>query len=128
MWGEVGRCGFRERAGAGGHLACGEEGADEVDGGVLLLAREERVGGPVLGAGAARAADAVRVVVESLGRLEVDDCLECGDVEPARGDVGGDEDRRCPALEARERLVPLRLRRVAVDERESRASRGLAEG
>ena len=42
----------------------------------------------------ARAADAVHVVVIEVGRVEVDHVTDVVDVEPAGGDVGGDERRR----------------------------------
>src|SRR4051794_14600474 len=43
------------------------------------------------GAGARRAADAVHVVLGLGRRVEVDDVRDPGDVDAARGDVGGDE-------------------------------------
>ena len=56
------------------------------------------------------APDAVRVVLDPLGRVVVDDGLDRRDVQPARRHVRGDEYRRRAALELREDLLPLRLR------------------
>src|SRR3546814_1026933 len=49
------------------------------------------------------------------GRVEIEDVADALDVEPARGDVGGDEDVDLTALEQIEFGEPLRLFHVAVD-------------
>ena len=66
-------------------------------------------------AGAAGAADAVRVGGRLLGRIEVDHVRDVVDVEAAGGDVGRDERAHLAGVEAGERLLALRLRLVAVD-------------
>ena len=65
--------------------------------------------------GAAGAADAVRVDVGLLRRIEVDHVRDVVDVEAARGDVGRDERPHLAGVEALERLLALRLALVAVD-------------
>ena len=89
------------------------EARDAADVG-LLLGQDERDPGAAA-AGAAGAADAVRVGVGLLGRVEVDHVRDVVDVEPARGDVGRDERAHLARVEARERPLALRLRLVAVD-------------
>src|SRR3546814_10691487 len=49
------------------------------------------------------------------GSVEIEDVADALDVEPARGDVGGDEDVDLTALEQIEFGEPLRLFHVAVD-------------
>ena len=58
--------------------------------------------------------DAVDVGVAVLGRVEVDHVGDALHVDAARCDVGGHQGATCSALEARERLLALRLRLVAV--------------
>src|SRR3546814_19819014 len=60
------------------------------------------------GARAPGAADAVDVIVGMPGRVEIEDVADALDVEPARGDVGGDEDVDLTALEQIEFGEPLR--------------------
>ena len=48
-------------------------------------------------------------------QLVVHDVRQLLDVEAARGDLGGDQQRHAPGLEVLERANPLRLRLVAVD-------------
>ncbi len=55
------------------------------------------------------------VVVRDVRHVEVHDVGELLDVDAAGGDVGRHEDAVLPALEAGERLGPLRLGAVAVD-------------
>ena len=57
------------------------------------------------------------VVLGDHRQLEVDDVRERLDVEPARGDLGGDEDREPAGLEVGQRADALRLALVAVDRR-----------
>src|SRR3546814_9004129 len=49
------------------------------------------------------------------GRVEIEDVADALDVEPARGDVGGDKDVDLTALEQIEFGEPLRLFHVDVD-------------
>ena len=67
------------------------------------------------GAGAAGAADAVDVVFGDDGQVEIDDLRQVVDVQPAGGDVGGDEDLHFAGLEAFQGAQAGRLRFVAVD-------------
>jgi hypothetical protein len=67
--------------------------------------------------GAAGSADAMDVVIGCGRHIEIDDVAERLDVDPAGRDVGGDEHAILPALEAVQRLRPLRLRAVAVNAR-----------
>ena len=60
--------------------------------------------------GAACPADAVDVARVLVRRVEVDDVRDLDEVEPARGDVGGDERRGLARLEALERPLALALR------------------
>src|SRR5207249_828592 len=60
---------------------------------------------------------AMDVVLGAVRHVEVDDVRQLLDVDAAGGDVGGDEDRDLPRLEAGEGLGPLRLAAVAVDAR-----------
>ena len=55
--------------------------------------------GAAAAAGACRAADAVDVVLGREGDIEVEDGVDGGDVEAARGNVSGHHDARLPALE-----------------------------
>src|SRR3989454_12426680 len=80
----------------------------------LLLGRhEEECIARRLGPG--RPSHAMDVVLGAVGHVEVDDVRQLLDVDAAGGDVGGDEDRDLPRLEAGEGLGPLRLAAVAVD-------------
>ena len=63
---------------------------------VVLLLREHERDALARAAGAARAADAVHVALAVLRRVEVDDVADVVEVEPAGGDVGGDERPRLP--------------------------------
>ena len=62
-----------------------------------------------LGTRASGAADAMDVVRRHHRQLEVDDVRELLDVESARGNLGGDEQRDAAGLEVVERLHALRL-------------------
>ena len=79
-----------------------------------ILAGDQRIGDAGRAA-AAGAADAVDVIVGMPRRVEVEDVADALDVEPARGDVGGDEDVDMPVLEQVELGDPLRLFHVAMD-------------
>ena len=63
---------------------------------------------------AAGAADAVHVDVGRGRDVEVDDVRDRRDVQPAGGDVGGDEDRHAAALEGDHHAVARALAHVAV--------------
>ena len=52
------------------------------------------------GAGAAGAADAVDVVFGDDGQVEIDDLRQVVDVQPAGGDVGGNQNLHFTGLEA----------------------------
>ena len=80
----------------------------------LLLRQDERDAGAAT-TGPAGAADAVRVRVRLFGRIVVDHVGDVLDVEPARGDVGGDEGAHLARVELRERPLALGLPLVAVD-------------
>ena len=67
--------------------------------------------------GAPRATDAVRVVVDGAGHVVVDDMRDLRDVETSGGEIGGDEDLELALAKAVERLLALRLRHVALDDR-----------
>ena len=76
--------------------------------------RDERDGGAA-GAGPARSADAVDVVLGLERQLVVDDVREVLDVEAARSHVRGDEDLDEAAAEGLQGAGPLLLAAVAVD-------------
>ena len=63
------------------------------------------------------AADAMHVILGHMGHVEVDHVADLGDVDATRRDVGGDEDAMFAAAEPFERLAPLRLRAVGMDDR-----------
>ena len=65
-------------------------------------------------AGAAGAADAVDIVVGVVRHVEIEDVADVGNVEPARGDVGGDQELDLAAAERVERRRARRLVEVAM--------------
>ena len=65
--------------------------------------------------GARRSADAVNIIFRNVGQLEVDNVRYALHVDPARGDVGSDEDSGAAGAKAGECAFALRLRLVAVD-------------
>src|SRR5882672_8616950 len=67
------------------------------------------------GAGARGAADAMDIALGVGRQLVVDDVGDAGDVDAARGEVGGDQHAGLAAAEIVERLLPRVLRLVAVD-------------
>ena len=85
----------------------------EVARNIAILVVEERDGLTGV-AGAARAADAMHVLVDVGGQVEVDDELDVGDVETARRHRRGDQDGPAGAAEGAQRLLALRLALVAV--------------
>jgi hypothetical protein len=78
-----------------------------------LLGRHERDAGSAA-ACAARAADAVHVIVVAVRRIEVDHVCDAVDVEPAGGDVSCDERRNAARFELGERALTRVLRHVPV--------------
>ncbi|VUD75088.1 hypothetical protein MET9862_05728 [Methylobacterium symbioticum] len=72
-------------------------------------------------AGAARAADAVDVILRMMRHVEVEDVAHGRDVEAARGDVGGHEQGRLAAAEGVERGHAGALVHVAVQRRRREA-------
>ncbi len=81
----------------------------------LELVDADQRHGVAVDAGPAGPADAVDVVLGDHRQLEVDDVRECLDVEPARGDLGGDQHGEPAGLEVGQRAHALRLALVAVD-------------
>ena len=67
------------------------------------------------GARAPGATDTVHVVFGHVGQLEVHHLRQLVDVQPARGDVGGDQHRQRAVLELRQRTGARGLALVAVD-------------
>src|SRR6478672_7676374 len=65
-------------------------------------------------AGAAGATDAVHVVVGMMGDVEIEDVADIRNIEPAGGDVGGDQQFGFAAAERIERCGARRLIQVAV--------------
>lgn len=67
-----------------------------------------------LGAGAAGPADAMDVCLGVRRRVEIDHVRDAADIDPARRDVGRDQYVDRTGFEARQRLLALTLRLVAV--------------
>ena len=66
-----------------GHLPRRSQAAHHVHGSIYLARRQQRVRGAVGGASATGASNAVRMVIEALGHVKVDDGLDGGDIEAA---------------------------------------------
>ena len=79
----------------------------------MFLLRVEQVARALL-AGAARAANAVGVVLVFLGHVVVDDGIHIGNINTARCHIGGDQHIDLPGLEPRHNAVALSLGQVAV--------------
>src|SRR5690606_23377254 len=62
--------------------------------------------------------DAVHVVVAILGDVVVDDVRNATDIDAAADNVGGNQQARLTGAERSEHLVALRLRQVAVHDRD----------
>ena len=60
----------------------------------LLVGRRDHGDGGAAAPGAPGTADAVDVVVGMVRHVEIEDVADGGNVEPARGDIGGDQQRR----------------------------------
>ena len=69
--------------------------------------------GVALGAGARRAADAMHVVRGILRQVEVEHVADVGDVQAARGHVGGDQHGQLAGVEFAHEAQALLLRHVA---------------
>ena len=93
-----------------------------------VLARLGEGDGNALAPGAAGAADAVDVGLGRLGDVEVDDVGEVLDVEPAGGDVGGDEQIDGAAAGALHDAVALVLGHAAMQRLDPIAAAGEALG
>src|SRR6185312_476762 len=116
------RCGSRRRTGRLAHpgYCLADQFLDRGDG-PAILRRHDGDGGAAA-AGAAGAADAVDVVVGMVGNVEIVDVADVGNIEAARGDVGGDEQRHLALAKLVERrhagglvhVAVQRLRREAV--------------
>src|SRR5262249_25341324 len=78
-----------------------------------LLAEHEADPGPAP-SGPPGAPDAVDVGLAVAGSVEVDDLGDLGDIDPAGGDVGGDQRANLTALEASKGSCALALALVAV--------------
>mmetsp|Transcript_6388 Transcript_6388/g.21367 ORF Transcript_6388/g.21367 Transcript_6388/m.21367 type:complete len:495 (+) Transcript_6388:394-1878(+) len=85
---------------------------DRLDPRHVVLAHER--GGAPDPPRACRAPDPVDVVFRRRGYVVVDDLVDSGDVEPARGDVGGEENGDGARLEPLERLEPILLLELRV--------------
>ena len=94
----------------------------------LVLVDAHQRDGVARRAGAARPADAVDVVLGHHRQLVVDDVRQRVDVEPARGDLGRDEDRRAAGLEVGERADPLAPGSCCRGSRRPRCRRARAAG
>jgi hypothetical protein len=79
---------------------------------LVRIGERQRVAGRVV---ASRAADAVHVAVEAVRDFVVDDQADRLDVEPARGDVGGDEHLDAAGAERFDRGGAVLLRSIGVD-------------
>ena len=81
-------------------------------GSFLVAAERDRNAGRT---GTRRSADAVDIVFGHIRQLEIDDVRHAFHIDPARGDVGGDEHSAAARAETGERAFALRLRFVAVN-------------
>src|SRR5215203_337477 len=73
--------------------------------------------------GPSGAANAVDISLGTLRDVIIDHVRDIGDIETARGDVGGNQHLRLPAAEAAHDAVALRLREVTMDGLDSVATR-----
>ena len=64
---------------------------------------------------AARAPDAVRIVDGRAGQVVIDDGRQAGDVDAARGHIGGDQHLQAPRLEVGQQLTARALAEFAVE-------------
>ncbi len=88
-----------------------------------LFARRHEQDRLAAAAGAAGAADAVHVGFGVVRNVVVQHVADALDVEPARGDVGRDQDVELAVLQLLDRALALRLHDVAVDRRRGKTAR-----
>ena len=81
------------------------------------LGREQEQERLALLAGASRTTDAVDVVTGVIGRVELDDPVDAGNVESSSGDVGTEEDALLRVAELEEGVCPLLLLLLALSDR-----------
>lgn len=91
---------------------------------LLLFTRVDEDEGSSFFASAGSAAAAVRVVVDLLGELVVDDEGEALDIDSARGDVGSDEELSAFFFEGSHDFVALELGEVALQNADRMAALG----
>ena len=82
------------------------------------LGREQEQERLALLAGTSRTTDAVDVVTGVIGRVELDDPVDAGNVESSSGDVGTEEDALLRVAELEEGVCPLLLFLLALSGRE----------
>ena len=80
----------------------------------MVLARLDQRDRHALASRAPHAPDAMHVRFRRVGQIVVDDVREVLDVEPARGDIGRDEELRVAGAQTLHHLVALLLRHAAV--------------
>jgi hypothetical protein len=78
----------------------------------LIAAQRDRYAGRT---GARRSADAVNIIFGNVRQLEVDDVRYAFDIDPSRGNVGGDEDPAAAGAKAGQCALALGLRLVSMD-------------
>ena len=88
----------------------------------FLLVFVHQRDGHALGAGAAGTADTVHIVFGLGGHFVVDHEWQLGDVQPARGYVGGHQHAQFAGLEGVERFQACLLRFIAVNWRHAEAA------
>ena len=81
------------------------------------LARRDKQDGIAGAPRAAGAADAMHIGFGVVGHVIIDDVADARHVQPARGDVGGDDDVEAAALQALDDLLAQTLRHVAIQRR-----------
>ncbi len=78
--------------------------------GVFLAAETD---GVAFGAGAGGAADAMHVVFRIIGQIEIEDMADIGNVQAARGHIGGDQHGNVAVVEIAHHFQTFVLRDVA---------------
>ena len=86
-----------------------DRGEERALGGIAQRDRDARR------AGARRSSDAVHVALRLVRNIKIDDVADGIDIDAARRDVGGDQDRHTSVPESGECPLPRGLRLVAVD-------------
>ena len=82
---------------------------------VRFFVRRNKAQRNAVGAGPRGAADPVDVLFRHVGHFKVEHVAHSGHVDPARGDIGGDQDWRGPLAEREQRSGALGLALVAMD-------------